>query len=267
MFVGASAAGVDRGTRRTAKYGGAYYVVANASGGWATYLMDPKGIDGINRLYTSDEIQIAGEHRFAPNQEHAQGGMSNEAFFAAYGDELLVLNGLDYSVNNHSPGARYMATGRLDDAAYPTFAHSSRLAKEASCPLAFLTLATTRRPEIWWRCRACRICRVSNASRTPIRSKATRGRPTTRTSRWSESEEAAGRATLESLRPAAAPRQRRAENMLYAAQISQSGSSESRRSSPNEIPRQRLAQQADRAESFVQGGSLRIGQLVDRAIR
>ena len=39
-----------------------------------------------------------------------------------HGNELLTLNGLDYSVNNHSPGARYMATGKLDSMAYPTFA-------------------------------------------------------------------------------------------------------------------------------------------------
>ena len=48
--------------------------------------------------------------------------MSNEEFFNELGHELLVLNGLDYSVNNHSPGQRYMATGKLDSMAYPTFA-------------------------------------------------------------------------------------------------------------------------------------------------
>ena len=48
-------------------------------------------------------------------------GMSNEDFFQKYADELLVLNGLDYSVNNHSPCSRYMATGKLDSLAYPTF--------------------------------------------------------------------------------------------------------------------------------------------------
>jgi hypothetical protein len=33
-------------------YDGPYYIVFNASGGWdTTYLMDPKGTDGINRLY------------------------------------------------------------------------------------------------------------------------------------------------------------------------------------------------------------------------
>ena len=36
----------------TPPYEGPYYVVFNASGGWdTTYLMDPKGINEMNRLY------------------------------------------------------------------------------------------------------------------------------------------------------------------------------------------------------------------------
>ena len=39
-------------TKEDAPYDGPYYVVFNASGGWdTTYLMDPKGIGEINRLY------------------------------------------------------------------------------------------------------------------------------------------------------------------------------------------------------------------------
>src|SRR6185503_14251267 len=92
-------------------YSGPFYVVFNASGGWdTTYLMDPKGINGINRLYKEGDILTKGAHKFAPTKKHAQGGMSNEDFYEQLGGELLVLNGLDYSVNNHSPGARYMAT-------------------------------------------------------------------------------------------------------------------------------------------------------------
>ena len=95
-------------------YGGPYYVVFNASGGWdTTYLMDPKGINEINRLYKEGDILTHGAHKYAPTAAHIEKGMSNEDFYAKYGEELLVLNGLDYSVNNHSPGARYMATGRL----------------------------------------------------------------------------------------------------------------------------------------------------------
>src|ERR1700716_856322 len=90
-------------------YDGPYYVVFNASGGWdTTYLMDPKGINEINRLYKEGDILTKGNHKFAPTAKTMKGGMSNEDFYNEFGDELLTLNGLDYSVNNHSPGARYM---------------------------------------------------------------------------------------------------------------------------------------------------------------
>src|SRR4029077_2534312 len=121
-------------------YPGPYYVVFNASGGWdTTYLMDPKGVGGINRLYKEGDILTKGAHKYAPIKKHAQGGLCNEDFYTEFGDELLVINGLDYSVNNHSPGARYMATGKLDSLAYPTFAALVAPCRGAACPLAFLT--------------------------------------------------------------------------------------------------------------------------------
>ena len=83
-------------------YEGPFYVVLNASGGWdTTYLMDPKGINEINRLYKEGDILTKGNHKFAPTETHKSGGLSNEEFYANFGDELLVFNGLDYSVNNH----------------------------------------------------------------------------------------------------------------------------------------------------------------------
>mgnify|MGYP001200216776 CR=1 FL=1 len=121
-------------------YEGPYYVVFNASGGWdTTYLMDPKGVNDINRLYKEGDILTNGKHTFAPNAKHIEKGMSNEDFFKTYGEELLVFNGMDYSINNHSPCKRYMATGKLDSMAYPTFAAlvAASISKEA--PLAFLT--------------------------------------------------------------------------------------------------------------------------------
>src|SRR5260221_9242449 len=123
-------------------YPGPFYVVLNASGGWdTTYLMDPKGVGEINRLYAQGDILTKGAHTYAPIRKHAQGGMCNEDFYAEFGNELLTLNGLDYSVNNHSPGARYMATGKLDSLAYPTFAALVAACRGATCPLAFLTFA------------------------------------------------------------------------------------------------------------------------------
>ena len=122
------------------KYDGPYYIVFNASGGWdTTYMMDPKGTQGVNRLYQAGDIQTAGNHRFAPIAEHIESGMSNAAFYGKYGNEILTLNGLDYSVNNHSPCSRYMATGKLDSQAYPTFAALVAACKGPECPIAFLT--------------------------------------------------------------------------------------------------------------------------------
>jgi hypothetical protein len=121
-------------------YPGPFYLVFNASGGWdTTYLMDPKGVDGINRLYTAGDIQTAGAHRFAPNSKNIEHGLSNEAFFTKYAAELRVLNGLDLSVNNHTPCERYMATGKLDSLAYPTFAALVAACHGSKAPLAFLT--------------------------------------------------------------------------------------------------------------------------------
>ena len=104
--------------------------------------MDPKGVNGINRLYKEGDILTRGAHKYAPNAKHAKGGLNNEAFYEKFGPELLTVNGLDYSVNNHSPGARYMATGKLDSLAYPTFAALVAACQGPACPLAF-ALATT----------------------------------------------------------------------------------------------------------------------------
>jgi hypothetical protein len=106
--------------------------VFNASGGWdTTYLMDPKGIGEINRLYKEGDILTQGNHKFAPTAPHVKEGMSNEDFYKEFGSELLTLNGMDYSVNNHSPGARYMATGKLDSLAYPYLRRARRRVQRA----------------------------------------------------------------------------------------------------------------------------------------
>ncbi len=126
--------------RDDSPYEGPYYLVFNAAGGWdTTYLMDPKGINEMNRLYKEGDIQTHGAHKFAPTAAHIQAGMSNEDFFKEFGSGLLTLNGLDYSVNNHEPGSRYMATGKLDSLAYPTFAALVAACKGPQCPLGFLT--------------------------------------------------------------------------------------------------------------------------------
>src|SRR5580698_6443172 len=80
-------------TKEDPPYDGPFYLVFNASGGWdTTYLMDPKGVGGINRLYQEGDILTKGHHKFAPTDKHKAGGMSNEEFFGEFGSELLVLN-------------------------------------------------------------------------------------------------------------------------------------------------------------------------------
>ena len=58
--------------KEAAPYDGPYYVVFNASGGWdTTYLMDPKGVGEINRLYKEGDILTKGRHKFAPTAKEA----------------------------------------------------------------------------------------------------------------------------------------------------------------------------------------------------
>ena len=60
-----------------APYEGPFYVVFNASGGWdTTYLMDPKGKGGINRLYQEGDILTKGTHKFAPTGKTRDGGVT-----------------------------------------------------------------------------------------------------------------------------------------------------------------------------------------------
>src|SRR6201988_582716 len=79
---------VTGGEARNAPFEGPYYVVFNASGGWdTTYLMDPKGVNNINRLYREGDILTRGAHKYAPTARHIQAGLSNEDFYEQFGNE------------------------------------------------------------------------------------------------------------------------------------------------------------------------------------
>lgn len=120
-------------------YGGPYYVMLNATGGWdPTYLCDPKGVNGINRLYRQGDIMSPNSSniRYAPI---GTGAGSNKAFFEKYAKELLVLNGIDMATNSHFPGERYAWTGNLSDNSYPTFAALVAAAKAPDLPLSYLS--------------------------------------------------------------------------------------------------------------------------------
>ena len=252
-------------------YPGPFYVVYNAAGGWdTTYLMDPKGVNGINRLYQEGDILTRGAHKYAPSKKHAAGGMSNEEFYAEFGGELLAFNGLDYSVNNHSPGARYMATGKLDSLAYPTFAALVAACRGAACPLAFLTfgnysatgnlVAMSRVPYLPSLRTNANADAVGGNEKSPYHDPFALGRVE---DALRETHEAAGAGPR-------LPRAERAENMLYAAQAGSKALQRVTKFIPAAVPKGRLAQQAEIALASFKAGvcvsaNLSIGQFDSHA--
>lgn len=258
-------------TRELPAYAGPYYIVFNAAGGWdTTYLMDPKGVGGINRLYQEGDILTKGAHRFAPTGKHKEGGLSNEDFYAEFGSQLLVFNGLDYSVNNHSPCSRYMATGKLDSLAYPTFAALVAACQGPACPLSFLTfgnysatgnlVAMSRVPYLPSLSRIANADSIEGNARSPYHDDFALKRI----------EQALGQRRNERATLPLLPRRERAENMLYAAQINSKALARVTPHVPKEIPKQRLAQQAEIALASFKAGvcvsaNLTIGQFDSHA--
>ncbi len=263
--------GSVRAAAQDLAYPGPYYVVLNASGGWdTTYLMDPKGINGINRLYQSGDILTHGQHKYAPTEKHKSGGLSNEAFYAEFGPELLVLNGLDYSVNNHSPGARYMATGKLDSLAYPTFAALVAACQGPACPLSFLTfgnysatgnlVAMSRVPYLPSLRKLANADAIEGNERSPYHDRFVLER--------------IEQALLDEHQAAAAdprlPRVERAANMLYSAQVNSKALARVAPYIPASIPKERLGQQIEIALASFKAGvcvsaNLTIGQFDSHA--
>jgi hypothetical protein len=252
--------------RNEEAYEGPYYVVFNASGGWdTTYLMDPKGVGEINRLYRDGDILTEGAHKYAPIAKHAKGGMSTEDFFKKYGKELLVLNGLDYSVNNHDPCARYMATGKLDSLAYPTFAALVAACKGTQYPLAFLTFGNysstgnlvpmARIPYLQSLNLIANADAVGGVAQHPYHDAFV-----------SERIEKALKDRMEARKDEGClPRTERARSMLYAAQLNSQALRRVTPFVPKSAPKERLSQQVDIALASMKAGicvsaNLTIGQ-------
>ena len=247
-------------------YDGPYYAIFNASGGWdTTYLMDPKGVDGINRLYKEGDILTHGKHKFAPTAMQVQKGMSNEDFFRKYGSELLVLNGLDYSVNNHAPGSRYMATGKLDSLAYPTFAALVAGCRGPDVPLAFLTFGQysatgnlvpmARVPYL----NSMNLLANADGIHGNSRSLYHDDFVTDRIERALKEQAKARAATVR------LPRAKRSQSMLYAAQLNSKALERVTPYIPKATPKGRLSLQADIALASFKAGvcvsaNLSIGQ-------
>jgi len=247
-------------------YPGPYYVVFNASGGWdTTYLMDPKGVEGINRLYQEGDILTEGALRYAPTAEHLEDGMSNEAFFKKYASELLVFNGLDYSVNNHSPCSRYMATGKLDSLAYPTFAALAAGCKGADAPLAFLTFGQysatgnlvpmARVPYVQSLKRLANADSVQGVAQHLYHDSFV----------IDQIEKTLQQQLADRTGSPRLPRTERSQNMLYAAQLNSKALKRVTPYIPDQSPKQRLSRQADIALASFKAGvcvsaNLSIGQ-------
>ena len=254
-----------------AAYDGPYYVVFNASGGWdTTYLMDPKGVGGINRLYQEGDILTQGNHKFAPTAGKIEEGMSNEDFFREFGSELLIMNGLDYSVNNHSPGARYMATGKLDSLAYPTFAALVAACKGPACPLAFITfgnysntgnlVAMSRVPYLPSLAKIANADAIDGYLKNQYQDDFVIDRI-----QGALKEQLDNRVSDVLL-----PRVERAQSMLYAAQMNSQSLQRITPYIPSKIPKERLSQQAEIALAAFKAGvcvsaNISIGQFDSHA--
>jgi len=263
--------GEEKGKAEPAPYEGPYYVVFNASGGWdTTYIMDPKGVNKINRLYQQGDILTQGNLQFAPNAKQIKAGLSNEDFFKKYADELLVFNGLDYSVNNHSPCSRYMATGKLDSLEYPTFAALVAACNGSDAPIAFLTFGQysatgnlvpmSRVPYLSSLKQLANADGVDGSSRSFYSDDFVRDRI---------------ESTLKEQRMARdsqprLPRLERAQSMLYAAQLNSQALKRITPYIPKSLVKGRLPQQADVALASFKAGvcvsaNLSIGQFDSHA--
>jgi hypothetical protein len=247
-------------------YEGPFYVVFNATGGWdTTCLMDPKGVNDINRLYKEDDILTQGAHKFAPTAPHIEAGMSNEDFFKEFGDELVVMNGLDYSVNNHGPASRYMATGKLDSMAYPTFAALVAACKGPQCPLSFLTFGNysntgdlvpmSRVPYLH------ALQRIANADHVQGKTK----NPYHHDFVLDRIEGALKSHAARANTPVQLPRVERTQSMLYAAQLNSKSLQRITPYIPSTLPKEPLSLQAEIAlASFKAGVAVSANLTIDK---
>jgi hypothetical protein len=129
------------------KYGGPFWIMIHAGGGWdPTYLTDPKG-GTINNLFTADQIGTAGGIRYAPvalTQDLGMGMKKNvytaQQFFEKHHGRMLALNGLDTTTNNHDVGTRTVWSGQLAEG-YPSLAAliAGAKTKDAPVPMAFVS--------------------------------------------------------------------------------------------------------------------------------
>ncbi len=135
---------LQRRAHAASAYGGPYYLLIHASGGWdPTLLCDPKGSDGptpdINKTFTRGMIGSAGAIKYAPLSGMPSGmAYSAQTFFQKYQNRLCVLNGLDTTTGNHDTGTRVVWSGEVADG-FPSFAAVVAAAKTPGNPIGFIS--------------------------------------------------------------------------------------------------------------------------------
>jgi hypothetical protein len=139
------------------KYQGPYWLMLNAGGGWdPTMLCDPKGgklksADADPTKYeswTDDSVNHylkpidVGSFKAADVSFENNGSTlyTAERFFKDHGSEILVVNGIDTTTNNHEVGNRITWSGRTVDG-QPAFAALAAAlgAQNKDLPLAFMS--------------------------------------------------------------------------------------------------------------------------------
>ena len=130
--------------RAAAQYGGPYFLLIHAGGGWdPTLLCDPKGSDGptpnINKTFTRAQIGQSGPIKYAPLTGMPSGmAYSSQAFFQKYQNKLCIVNGIDTTTANHDTGTRYVWSGGTADG-FPSFAAVVAAAKTPGNPLGYIS--------------------------------------------------------------------------------------------------------------------------------
>jgi uncharacterized protein (DUF1501 family) len=132
---------------QTDAYGGPYYVLINAGGGWdPRFHFDPILDEAQNRIYK--EVGKIGNISFAPiplpppDPDAAYDVntvlLTNEQFLTKHGKRLLVINGVDMQTNNHDAGSRAIWSGKLQEG-YPSIGALIAAERAGNQPMAYLS--------------------------------------------------------------------------------------------------------------------------------
>ncbi len=149
--LGHAFAATTASTAASGPYGGPYWLMVHAGGGWdPLFCSDPKANAQFNMVTQS--IGQVGNISFADNNpdpvtllgamqadaaSYAGYFMSNRLFFQRNGAKACVLNGINTGTNNHDSGTRNTWSGQTDG--YPALGAVIASTYGASQPLAFIS--------------------------------------------------------------------------------------------------------------------------------